>query len=445
MSLKLALNAVAATALLAVSAVNVTADAQVPAPRTPEPITHECAWDYTTKVRVDGQQIDWEKEVKPTFRVDQLVAGEFRLDWTGPNDASFLLWCRQDDQNLYFAIVGRDNEITEPRSGAAGDRMELWFEITNPASREKMVMMEIPIWPALERGDATVKYGYGRSGNVPNAKAALGQRHNGKGFFMEVSIPIDAIGGNVGFEPIRFSAIQRDWDHDGGSEREVGVGSSLVQPGQPASLGHLQFGRFFERMKKVLGEQNLPEDYRPSLQVWADVAGDARREWIGVLGNNLVLTGVGNPNFDYATVQVTDHDTHEPLELRALNLDKDPELEILYRYKITRTSLDGKHVVAQEFTAVYDVTNTGLELVVHQESANDIRGVGRLESPVEIRDRGQYSIVRFRRATGRVNRSQWVDIDADISRNYGEMLLPWDAASKIDHYDYGGGWTRTVE
>lgn len=422
-----------------------TALAQVAAPQTPEPLTHECDWNYKTRVRVDGQQIDWEQEVPTTFRVDQLIAGEFRLDWTGPNDASFLLWCRQDDENLYFAVVGRDNYINAPQSNAEGDRMEFWFEITAPSSREKMIMIEVPIWPAVQRAETTVKYGYGRSGSVPGAKAALAERHDGKGFFMEVQIPYAVLGGNVGFEPLRFTAVQRDWDHDGGAELEVGIATSDVRAGNVDSLGHLRFGRFFERMKTVLAAQGLPEDYRTRMQIWADVVGDGRREWIGVLGNHLVVTGVGNPNFDVTSIQVSDHDTHEPLEIRAVNLDRDEEQEIIYRYRIQRTSLDGRRVVTQEFVAILDFNNQGLEIVAHQEVVNDIRGVGRLQSAMELRDRGEYQIVRFRRASGNVNRGQFVDIDEDITKSYSEMILPWDGASKVDYYDYGGGWTRAID
>lgn len=422
-----------------------TASAQVSAPQTPEPLAHECDWNYKTRVQIDGRQIDWEEEVGTTFRVDQLIAGEFRLDWTGPNDASFLLWCRQDDANLYFAIVGRDNFIHAPKGRDGGDRMELWFEITAPGAREDMVMMEIPIWPALEGGRATVTYGHGRSGEVPGASAALSERHDGKGFFMEVQVPIATLGGNIGFEPIRFTAVQRDLDHDGGAEYEVGVGSSGVRAGDPSSLGHLRFGRFFERMKTVLESQGLDQDYRTRMQIWADLVGDGRREWVGVLENQLVVTAVGHDGFDLASVTITDHDTHEPLEIRAVNIDRDDDHEILYRYRIQRTSSDGRHVVLQEFAMVIDLSPAGMEIVAHQETANEIRGVGRIESRLELRDRGDYTIVRFRRATGNVNRSQFVDIDAGIARDYDELLLPWDSNSKIDVYDYGGGWTRTVD
>src|SRR5690625_2688109 len=100
-----------------------------PSPGPVEPMTHECATDYRTRVRVDGRSHDWEDEVGTTFRVDQLIAGDFRFDWTGPNDASFLLWCRQDKENLYFAIVGRDNIIVEPKGDKKGDRFEFWFEV----------------------------------------------------------------------------------------------------------------------------------------------------------------------------------------------------------------------------------------------------------------------------------------------------------------------------
>ena len=36
-------------------------------------------------------------------------------------------------------------------------------------------------------------------------------------------------------------------------------------------------------------------------------------------------------------------------------------------------------------------------------------------------------------------------MDTDDINSYSEMILPWEAPSKIDYYDYGGGWTRTVD
>ena len=435
----------AALAIVSFVAPTPRAEAQV-LTRDAEALAHFCGANYSTPVRIDGRQDDWENGAGTTFRVEQLIAGEYRLDWTGPNDASFLLWCRQADDALYFAVVGRDNFINAPHDEGKGDRIELWFGLPNPsnANSPRVLMTEIPLWPMLENGRSTVRFGYGGDGNVPGAEAFVASRKEGKGFFVEAKIPMQALGTTVGFEPIRFAAVQRDWDHDGGVEQEVGVGSSVVVAGNAESLGHLRFGRFVNRLTELLDQRGISHDQTPAAQTWANVTGDARREWIGVLGQDVVVTGEGIPGWQTTQIRVSDHETHEPVEIQALNLDPDPDLELVYRYRITRMDSSSR-VFVQEILAILDLTPTGLQVVAHQEVANEVRGGGRLESPVEFRDRGEYTIVRVRAARGNITRGQYVDIDAGTSKDYQEILLPWDSSSRIDIYNYGGGWSRLVE
>lgn len=406
-------------------------------------MTHECATDFRTRVRVDGRQIDWEEEVEPTFRVDQLLAGDFRFDWTGPNDASFLLWCRQDAKNIYFAIVGRDNIIVEPKGDKGGDRFELWFEVED--KRIPMVMMEIPIWPAVGNGQADVTYKHGRSGKVPGAKAALSERKRGEGYFLEVSIPIKEIGEDVGFSPLRFTAVQRDWDYDGGKEYEAAVGTSDVQPDMPDTLGTLYFERYFKTMKQILDAEGLDEDYKTPKYIWADVTGDKRREWIGVVDNKLYVAGEGIPGFSTASIPFTDVKDFTPIELQAVNLDPDDDLEIIFRYRTKRPAPDGDKELTQEFVMVLDITDKGLEEVIHQEVSHSVAGVGVLSSKVQLRDRGNYTIVRFRRATGNLPKSAYVDLNKKGGQSYDNILAPWDDGSLINNYNYRDDWQRKVE
>lgn len=406
-------------------------------------MTHECATEYRTRVRVDGRQLDWEDEVDTTFRVDQLIDGDFRFDWTGPNDASFLLWCRQDDKNLYFAIVGRDNHIVEPKGDKKGDRFEFWFEVQD--DRIPMVMMEVPIWPAIGNGHADVTYRHGRSGKVPGAKAALSQHKGGKGFFLEASIPLKEIGADVGFAPLRFSAVQRDWDYDGGREYEVGIGTSGVTPDAPDTLGTLYFERYFSIVKQILDSEGLDENYKTPKFIWADITGDAHREWVGIVENKLYVAGIGIDGFNIASITLTDAQDHTPLELEAVDLDPDNDLEIIYRYRTKRPTPDGKNELTQEFVAVIDVTPQGLSTVVHQEVGHAIRGVGVLTSRMQLRDRGNYTIVRFRKATGNLTESKYVDLSDHGPEEYDTILAPWDSGSLINTYNYRDSWQRNVE
>lgn len=419
------------------------ADAAPPSPGPVEPMTHECTTDYRTRVRVDGRAHDWEDEVEPTFRVDQLIAGDFRFDWTGPNDASFLLWCRQDQDNLYFAIVGRDNSIVEPKGDKKGDRFEFWFEVED--SRIPTVMMEVPLWPAVGNGQAELTYKHGRSGKVPGAKAALSERKRGEGFFLEVSIPTKEIGDDIGFGPLKFSAVQRDWDYDGGAELEVGIGTSNVQPDAPHSLGTIYFERYFSTMKQILDAEGRDEHYKTPKYIWADVTGDKRKEWIGVVGNKLYVAGEGVPQFSTASITFTDADDFTPLEIQALSLDPDDDLEILFRYRTRRPAPNNNASVTQEFVMVLDVTPQGLEEVIHQEVLQSVGGTGVITSKMELRDRGNYTIVRFRRATGNLSNSDYVDLNKKGGHTYDSILAPWDSGSFINNYNYRDSWQRKVE
>src|SRR5699024_6319068 len=144
-------------------------------------------------------------------------------------------------------------------------------------------------------------------------------------YFLEASIPIKEINEDIGFSPLRFSAVQRDWDYDGGAEYEVAVGTSDVQPDVPDTLGTLYFERYFSTMKQILDAEGLDEDYKTPKYIWADVTGDKRREWVGVVDNKLYVAGEGISGFSTASIAFTDVKDFTPIELQAVNLDPDDD------------------------------------------------------------------------------------------------------------------------
>lgn len=421
------------------------AQAEVPTPTTPEPMSHTCVSSYEFRVDIDGRQEDWEREVTPTFRVQQLLDGEFRYDWTGPNDASFLMWCRVDKDNLYFAIVGRDNILLPPKSGDKGDRFELWFEVDDNRVSNRMVMMEIPLWPALDDGQTTVTYGAGRSGTVPGAAAAVAERRGGKGFFLEVSVPQHVIGSDIGFSPIRFTAVQRDVDRDGGAEHEVAMATSNLKTNQSNSLGELTFERFFDLAKHILAAEGLPQDYRVPMHIWADVTGDAHKEWIGAVEGKIYIAGTGIPNYSFSAISLTDVEDITPLTIEAQNLDDDEDLEIIYRYAIRRETPEGNGSIVQEFVAVIDPTPEGLETVVHREIGYTLNGTKQISSKMQIVPRAGSHIVRFFRATGNLKENEYIDLDLDASKQYDSILAPWGDITRSDNYRSGRHWKQKTK
>ena len=434
---------------LTVALLAATAAAQVPEPGPAQPMTYRCESEYVTRVYVDGNQYDWEQEVQPTPRVAQLIEGEFRYDWTGYNDASFMLWCRQTNAALFFAVVARDNQITRPENGRDGDRFQIWFHLDDnqlPAPN-RTLGFEIPVWPVLADGSSSVNWApgqAGRSGQVPASRAELAPRRDGEGYFLEFSIPLSAIGAQIGFAPIRFAAMMRDWDYDTRREQEAVISTSPFNRNNPETWGTLEFGRFHQTLASIRTALSIDSSVEPDLVHWANVAGDARNEFVALLGEHLVVAGEGIPGFSFTNMRIRTEESHTPTELTFANLDPDPELEILYRYRVTRY-LDERQM-NQEFVAVFDVESDGMSRAAHQETAAEIPGVGRIEAPMELRERGNYTIVRFRRAVSRgLERAQWFDVNAQRSKDWEDMLMPWDSRSKIDYFNTGRGWQYTIE
>lgn len=404
-----------------------------------------CESQYTTRVYVDGNQFDWEQEVPESPRVQQLIHGAYRYDWTGPNDASFMLWCRQSRNAIHFAIVARDNNIVAPDDGKDGDHFEIWLQLADPRIDEddQLVMLEIPVHALLEDGSTPVYYGYGRSGELAASRAEIAERNFG--YFLEVTLPLNSLGAALGFEPIRFAAVQRDWDYDGGIEYEVGIGTAPVDPDDPSSFGTLVFGEYLEAMERVRTELSIDEGTEARLEFWEDIAGDGLKEYVALIGNHIIYTGDGLGDIDFASHEIAEHESHRPISLEFRDLDIDNEMEIVYRYATQRGTGSQEQNITREFLAVLDPTGGGLQVAIHQEVALEIEGAGRMEVEIEYRDRGNYDIVRFRRASGSLSREDWIDLDGGQRVEHMGMLVPWDSRSMIDYFNYSGSWTSRIE
>ena len=214
------------------------------APSQPVPMSFTCDGLYRSQTYIDAQHTDWDAEAQPAERIQQLIDGEWQYDWTGPNDASFKFWCRHSEHGLYFAVVGRDYVIVAPEGGEPGDRIEVWMELDQPNLRERdrLVMVQVPLWPALTDGISAPEWGYGldRDGELTAARAEVSSSEGS--FFVEFNVPYAAIGNYTEpYAPMRFAMAQRDWDNDAEYEEEVGIGTAPVDRADNASLGELSF------------------------------------------------------------------------------------------------------------------------------------------------------------------------------------------------------------
>jgi len=416
-----------------------TAFAQTPPPAA-VPMTFTCDGLYRSQVYVDGQQTDWDAEALPTERVAQLVDGEFQYDWTGPNDASFRMWCRHSEHGLYFAVVGRDNALLAPDGSDPGDRLELWLQLDQPGVRERdrLVMVEVPLWPALTDGIATPVWGYGvdRDGALNAARAEVTQ--TATGFFAEFNIPYAAIGGyQEPYGPMGFALVQRDWDSDAEFEVEVGVATAPVDRGDPDSLGVLRFQSVEELAATIRRDDNLPDSEQPFSPQFGSIGGGTALDAAFVLGDRLIVAGAGFDGLAWAGIDVRTNDAQVPLALELINVDSDAEQEILFRYREDRRTVEGQQMV-QEFVSVFDLAGSTLTRIVYQEVANEVAGVGRIEAEMRV----SAGSISFRKAeSGSLTRDQWFEVESEgQTPDYYEMINPWESGSRVVWSSQGGVW-----
>jgi hypothetical protein len=427
---------VATGALLMVSA---TASAQWE-PSEAVAMDAQCSGIYRSQVYIDGRSTEWDAEATPRERIMQLVDGEYQYDWTGPNDASFKYWCRYNEHGLYFAVVGRDNAIVAPDGGNPGDRMQLWLELDRPGARasERLIMVEVPIWPTNTDRYATPTWGAGagRSGEVNTARAEMEPRENG--FFLEFNVPFLAIGEYPEpYAPMHFVLVQRDWDNDADIEEEVAIATSPLSTTDASEWSMLSFTGEQEIAAEARIQYSIGEETMPFGALYAQFGGAPAQDIAFVLGDYLVVAGRQFPSFSWVSALITNADTHTPVSLEARDVNGDSVAELLYRYSVRTRDLDSDRSLVQEFMTVFEVTPEGMRRLVFQEIANEIEGVGRFEMEVRFAS----NLISFRKPTSStLDRSSWFDVDDGMTPDYYEAILPWENHTRVAWSLRDGQW-----
>ena len=120
-------------------------------PKTGEPLVIDCL--RGTPEAIDGDLRDWNLEAMTPAVLDtaeQLYSGQ--ASWTGPEDSSgefYLLW---DDENIYIAVVMKDDKLSMNKSAGTiwnADCIEIFFSTTD----------------AVATHTSTIHYQYGFNAN----------------------------------------------------------------------------------------------------------------------------------------------------------------------------------------------------------------------------------------------------------------------------------------
>lgn len=403
------------------------------------PMDFLCDGLHRTQVVVDGMQRDWEDEARATERVGQLVEGAYRYDWTGPVDASFRLWCRYTENGLYFAVVGRDNVVAAPE-GDDGDVFEIWFRV-DVDDRSELLGVRVPLWD-LESGVATPVWaeGSGREGELRAARGEVAPRDNG--YFLEFNIPYIADPALAEpFAPIPFVAAHRDIDHDTRGERVAVVASAPYDRADPNTFGQMTFTGPDAQIRRLARERGVEAGSLGG--IFADVGGTSARDHAFLLDGHLFVGGTGLGDYAWTSILVAPNERYTPLAIEAHDIDADGDAELFVTTRKERRSIDLGGNVFQEFLTVYDLQERELVPLLVQEIANELDDGARFELSMELRDRRDRSVVRFRVAEGgTLDADRWRLID-DPDGGYNRILAP-AATGSVINWDRRGDGTWVV-
>ncbi|MCH8121349.1 MAG: hypothetical protein IIC00_16690, partial [Planctomycetes bacterium] len=203
-------------------------------PTTGKPLVIDCL--RGTPDAIDGDLSDWNlAAMTPAVLVTQEQLNEGQASWDGPGDCSgefYLLW---DDENIYIAVVVKDDKLSMNKSGGNiwnADCIEIFFSTTNAvgghaehyqygfnANEQKW------LWDDMEGAGRAVDY------------LQIASSITADGYICEVSIPYGeitpldwSVGNVIGFHPVIDDTdngdreIQMTWTSRAAHDQSLGFG-----------------------------------------------------------------------------------------------------------------------------------------------------------------------------------------------------------------------------
>ena len=239
-------------------------------PLTGEPLVIDCL--RGTPDAIDGDLSDWNLAAMTPAVLDvaeQLNSGQ--ASWDGPADLSaefYLLW---DDENVYMAVIVKDDALSMNKTGGSiwnADCIEVFFSTTNAvgghaehyqygfnANAQKW------LWDDMEGG-----------GQSPVDYLQVGTSITADGYICEVSIPhgeitpLDwSVGNNIGFHAVI--------DDTESADREI----QMTWTSREAHDQSLGFGYLFLSAERAVAAE-LARDPSPA-DAAADVSTDSTLSW----------------------------------------------------------------------------------------------------------------------------------------------------------------------
>ncbi|MCH8219475.1 MAG: hypothetical protein IH892_22195, partial [Planctomycetes bacterium] len=239
-------------------------------PLTGEPLVIDCL--RGTPDAIDGDLSDWNLAAMTPAVLDvaeQLNSGQ--ASWDGPADLSaefYLLW---DDENVYMAVIVKDDALSMNKTGGTiwnSDAIEIFFSTTNAVGGHAEhyqygfnANAQTWLWDDMEGGGQSA---------VPYLQ--IGASLTADGYICEAAIPhaeitpLDwSVGSAIGFHPVL--------DDTEAGDREI----QMTWTSREAHDQSLGFGHLILSDKRALAAE-LPRDPSPADEA-ADVPVDSTLSW----------------------------------------------------------------------------------------------------------------------------------------------------------------------
>ncbi len=238
--------------------------------------------DRKNPIKLDGVLKEW----GPRSAAKESLSGK-------TDGLSMAVAVEMDDTKIYVGAEITDPNLTRTAKHAENDD-HLSFTIAFPSGRGGLKAYEIGLYPG-KPGESTgvVRFlaGPSRGQDVPGAK--LVENDAKGGFTLEAAIPWSTFA-EARTMRVGLRAAFRYHDGDGTTVRGV-VGTGQGSSERPGDLPALPIAAEQAVVDGLLAQKNLAGT-APKIDVFADVAGDDRKERISVFGKFFTICGPGYRN-----------------------------------------------------------------------------------------------------------------------------------------------------